>query len=312
MTDDNACKKAKMEEPVTSQWKITFDQTQGLRTLVEVVGNILKSINFRIEYDENRGKTHFLCIDSVDPKQVCMIQARMSCEKAQIAQGADNAFCVDSSIFNLILKNVQPHYSLEMEKFTNSADIVVRAYEALSSSHSTRYELPTLVDESMSMNLDEMLYKYTVEIDLVTLRQIVKMSRELQADNLNFSVRQPVAQESGTLHSTLTIACKGETGASQAHSFLSTTVVQEASDACVITAVTDAAVQDCVDSFKEDCAEVYRGSFATDYLGLFLKSMERSIITMKLSEDKPLLLRYPLGADTSYICFVLARKNGDD
>ena len=46
-------------------------------------------------------------------------------------------------------------------------------------------------------------------------------------------------------------------------------------------------------------------------LNFFLKSMERQIITMKLSQDKPLIVHYPLGADKSYICFVLAPKTAE-
>ena len=94
-------------------------------------------------------------------------------------------------------------------------------------------------------------------------------------------------------------------------------------------------------NFPPDMIEQYSDSFSTSYLNYFLKSMERQIITMKLSkvirclpppashsrpasqsrhasphivshrlllQDKPLILHYPLGADMSYICFVLAPK----
>ena len=54
------------------------------------------------------------------------------------------------------------------------------------------------------------------------------------------------------------------------------------------------------------------GQFSASYLNLFLKSMERQIITMKLSQDRPLLVHYPLGADKSYICFVLAPKTAEE
>ena len=131
----------------TLEWRVTFDQTNGLRTLVEVVGNILTRINFRITYDSKRSM-HFLCIDSIDPQHVCMIQARLICEKTKKLTNTDIDFCVDSNIFNLFLKSCPQHYSLDLEKHSTTPDIHLKAYETLSNSHFTLFELPTLVDDS--------------------------------------------------------------------------------------------------------------------------------------------------------------------
>lgn len=286
----------------TLEWRVTFDQTQGLRTLVEVVGNILTRINFRITWDDKRDQ-HFLCIDSIDPQHVCMIQARLVCEKTDKLH-RDVDFCVDSNILNLILKSVPTHYSLDLEKHTDSADIRLSAYETLSNSHHTVFELPTLVDDSETMQLTDMSYKYTIEIDLGTLRQIVKMSMSLRAGQLEFSVKKPVDKKASVLRTTFTIASRGD--AVQSHNFHSATVAEgSASDTYVIRAATDSTAPETSDDKSET---VYSDAFSAQYLNLFLKSMERQIITMKLSQDKPLIVHYPLGADRSYICFVLAPK----
>ena len=289
----------------TLEWKVTFDQTQGLRTLVEVVGNILTRVNFRITWDDKR-ETHFLCIDSIDPQHVCMIQARLVCEKTEkLTRDVD--FCVDSSILNLILKSVPAHYSLDLEKHTDSADIRLSAYETLSNSHQTIFELPTLVDDSETMQLSDMSYKYTIEIDLGTLRQIVKMSMSLRANQLDFKVSEPTERKTGVVRTTFTIASRGD--ASQAHNFHSATVAEgSSSETYVIRAATDSTAPE---STSDDSVVVYSDAFSAQYLNLFLKSMERQIITMKLSQDKPLIVHYPLGADRSYICFVLAPKTND-
>ena len=299
----DANKRAKVKGSV--EWRVTFDQTQGLRTLVEVVGNILTRVNFRFTYDTKR-ETHFLCIDSIDPQHVCMIQARLICEKTHnLTQDVD--FCVDSNILNLILKNIPPHYSIDMEKYSDTADISISAYETLSNSHHTKFELPTLVDDSETMQLSDMSYKYTVEIDLGTLRQIVKMSMSLRANQLEFTVKEPANRTSGVSRTTFEIASKGD--ASQAHSFHSATVAEGAdSDTYVIRAATDSTAPE---STSHSTSVVYSDSFSAQYLNFFLKSMERQIITMKLSQDQPLIVHYPLGADKSYICFVLAPKTVD-
>lgn len=300
-------KKMRIDEKSSKlEWRVTFDQTQGLRTLVEVVGNILTRINFRITYDEKRD-TYCLCIDSIDPQHVCMIQARLVCEKT-VNVNHEIDFCVDSNILNLILKSVPSHYSLDLEKHSDSADVRICAYETLSNSHFTNFELPTLVDDSETMQLTDMSYKYTIEIDLGTLRQIVKMSMSLRANQMDFSVREPSDNTARVLRTTFTISSHGD--ATQSHNFHSATVAQGLSnDTYVIRAATDSTAPESIDDDKTTV--VYKDAFSAQYLNLFLKSMERQIITMKLSQDKPLIVHYPLGADRSYICFVLAPKTSD-
>lgn len=288
------------------QWRVTFDQTQGLRTLVEVVSNILTRVNFRLIFDQKRNM-HFLCIDSIDPQHVCMIQARLICEKTvNITDEVD--FCVDSGILNLILKSIPSHYSIDLMRSRSSADIHIKAYETLSNSHQTNFEIPTLVDDSESMKLSDMEYKYIIEIDLGTLRQIVKMTMSLRANQLELSVRKPKDDSGGkVVRTTFTIGSSGD--ARQAHNFHSATVSEggERGDTYVIRAATDSTAPD--GGGLDDSELVYSDMFSAQYLNFFLKSMERQIITMKLAKDKPLIVHYPLGAEKSYICFVLAPKS---
>lgn len=287
------------------EWQVTFDQTQGLRTLVEVVSNILTRVNFRLIFDQKRNM-HFLCIDSIDPQHVCMIQARLICEKTvNITDEVD--FCVDSAILNLILKSIPSHYSIDLMRNRSSADIHIKAYETLSNSHQTNFEIPTLVDDSESMKLSDMEYKYIIEIDLGTLRQIVKMTMSLRANQLELSVRKPKDESEGkVVRTTFTIGSNGD--ARQAHNFHSATVSEggEKGDTYVIRAATDSTAPD---GGVDDSELVYSDMFSAQYLNFFLKSMERQIITMKLARDKPLIVHYPLGAEKSYICFVLAPKS---
>lgn len=304
--DDTMTSASKKQKTINEdvEWKITFDQTQGLRTMIDVICNILTRVNLRITYDEKKD-LYFLCIDSIDPQHVCMIQARLCCEKTSNIK-EDIQFCVDSVILNNCLKSVPSHYSLDLYKEKTSADVVMCAYETLSNSHSLSFELNTLIDESETMQLTDMDYKYTIEIDLSTLRQIVKMSMTLRAGNIEFVVKEPTIQDK-VKHSVFTIAAKGD--ASITHNFYSATVQEDdTASGCVIKAATDSTSTIAQGSKLKS---VYGDAFSAQYLNYFLKSMERQMITMKLSQDKPLILHYPLGAEKSYICFVLAPKTTD-
>ena len=158
------------------------------------------------------------------------------------------------------------------------------------------------------MRLVDMQYSHTVEIDLGTLRQIVKMSVALKSDHIMFSVHKPCNASNDAVSCTMfTLSSKGE--AEQSHSFYSATVKESCNnESQIIRAATDSTTPPHHDI---EMKTVYKDSFSAHYLTLFLKAMERSIITMRLSEEKPLIVHYPLGADKSYVCFVLAPKTSE-
>ena len=63
---------------------------------------------------------------------------------------------------------------------------------------------------------------------------------------------------------------------------------------------------------EDELTVLYSAQFAVDYLFLFVKGMDRSGITLRLSPGKPLVLDYPLGCSkTDYVRFVLAPKLAD-
>jgi hypothetical protein len=290
------------------QWKLTFVGTQAIRTLVDVIGNILNRISFRIMHD-SKNNENFLCIDSIDPNHVCMCQARLRLDQSDILCD-DNNFCIDSNLMQKCLGNIASHYSLDMVRYRDgngvpSNHITLDAYDTLSNSHSTRYRLPTIADESESMRIQNMNYATTVEIDLGVMRNMIKLAVNLHSEKVEFSVHMPVEEDPKILRSKFTIASFGD--AEQTQSFYSSTTRE---DGCenVIRAATDASSAPSNQVFKK----IYSDSFSAQFLTLFLKSMERQVITMKLSDGKPLVLHYPLGPDKSYISFILAPKVDDD
>ena len=262
----------------------------------------------RITNNTKQG-AHFLCIDSIDPQHVCMIQARLVCEKLVGDIESNVEFCVDSNILNTCLKSIPPHYSLDLIKPEGGVDIKICAYETLSNSHCLTFDLSTLCDDSETMQLTDMEYKYTVEIDLGTLRQIVKMAMALHSSTIEMRVQGTPGVPSQSANQTiLSISARGD--AALTHEFFSATVQEDGEgDSCIIRAATDSTSSVLN---RGALVEMYSDAFSAQYMTFFLKSMERQMITMKLSKDKPLIMHYPLGAEASYICFVLAPKTVDE
>jgi len=284
------------------EWLVVFGQPHGFRTLVDVVCNILTRVKFELFWDVTK-QMFFLGIDSIDPQHVCMIQSRLLCDDVHNLE-APTDFCVSTGILNTCLKSIPPHYSLDIIKYENSDDIFLRGYETASNSHSLTFSINTFCDEGGSIHLPDMEYDYIIEIDLGTLRHIVKTSISMQADIISFQVDKGTSKN--VTHTIFTVGYVGS--ASCKNEFKSSTICETPGSCCVIRAATDATdVISMVTNMKKE----YFDTFSAKYLQYFLKSMERSMITMKLSPEKPLILNYPLGIEESYMLFVLAPKTED-
>ena len=106
-------KRARREEPVAGpvsdeKFTLTFESTNPLRTLVDVVHNILTRIEFQVIKDD---LFEGIQLESIDTKQICLIVAKLACK---VTGPAGARFCVDAGTFNTCLKSVSPHYSVDV------------------------------------------------------------------------------------------------------------------------------------------------------------------------------------------------------
>ena len=302
-TPPPSSKKSSTNETTTGKldpsldWSISFSQVHTLRSLVEVVGNVLKTINFRIITKEG---SSFLCVDTIDPGHVCMIQARLLCDDNDFE--GEPEFCLESSSLSSYLKNASPQYSIEVTKRKGCDSLFMRCFEDSCNSHHMELEMKTLVSDHTTMELDVLDVKHTIEIDINVFRQTVRMAQSNNASSL--LLRISTLKEGDLVQSAFEIVAEGDATYKQV--FYSSTREEEGG---VIRAVTDTNISSSsLAKQRETWTEVYRDTFSTQYLTNFLKSMDRQKITLKVAPDQPLLLHYPLGAEDSYICFVLAPK----
>ena len=288
----------KARNDIDEGFNLTFDHLQPLRILVDVIQNILNRVEVKIVKNDTFEGIH---IESIDPKHVCLIVARLGATVKMCAD--DSTFCVDTSTLNTCLKAVQSHFSLDMKSNPNTSDITMCAYENISNNYWTTFNIPTLVHDGDSVRLTDLDYDYTIEIDLNTLRNIVKNTIALKGEEINLTVEVPKNKNSYN-YTVFTITTDG--AATQKHQFHSITENKPGST-CVIRTEEGGVDIPEVDNFEKKYSE----NFSAHYLSLFLKSMERQVISMRLSPTKPLILNYPLGTESSYICFVLAPKAKD-
>ena len=296
--ENEGSKKQKVDSP---EWKLVFDQTQSLRTLMDVISNLLTRVQVQIcKTPSFQG----IQIESIDAKRVCLVVAKLACKVE--TSGSEEAICLETSVITTCLKSIGPHYSVDLQPAGNR--IMMRCYEMISNSYATKFMIPTIVMDSDNVKLTDMKYEYTIEIDLLTLRSIVKNCIALRGEYITLRVQEPKTVTKKR-HTTLSIVAEGN--AEQEHCFHSVTEVEGDAEegSCVIRTMNDSSS----DTGSTAAMETrYSETFSANYLNLFMKSMERQMITMKLSPNQPLILTYPLGVENSSICFVLAPRAKED
>jgi hypothetical protein len=299
-TQGNPPKKAKCE-PSPERWKLTFDHTQALRTLMDVISNIIGRVQIQIYNTEDFQGIH---IESIDSKRVCLIVAKLNCV-VEMDGDHTTGVCIDTTTMSTCLKSIGTHYSVDIES-VKSDEVTMRSYEMISNNYTTMFRLPTLVHDADTVKLNDLSYEYTIEIDLLTLRGIVKNCLALKGEYVTLKVEEP-STKGRRRYTTLSIISEGN--AQQEHVFHSTTECESNEDGCVIKTMND--VTDTHSQMGK--LEVkYEETFSASYLNLFMKSMERQMISMRLSPQKPLILNYPLGIEKSSICFVLAPRTKEE
>lgn len=293
----------------SDEFKLTFTNPQSLKTLVDIVSNILTECHFQVRPGADDGDFVGIVVDSIDNKMVCMITARLTCQ----VEGSEGVFCVRMSTLNMLLRSVQPHMCMDISRESGNPEIRMCAYETTNDAFRSEFTINTLAREANNATLDDIVYEYTVEIDLVAFRQIVKMARDLKADDIRFVVEEPRKQQSRR-HTYLKVIVKADDATTL--SCYHTVTEWEGDDLergaqAPATNVTIRTAEAETDASPVDASEMevrYSEKFSVEYLSLFLKSMERHHLTIRLSSGKPLILHYPLGNEESHIRFVLAPK----
>lgn len=271
------------------EWKVTFEQVGQLRSVVEILNNVLTRTTFKIE-------DGILHVDNIDAKHVCMVQARLQvvCNHKDPIR-----FSITCNTLLNCLRACPNHYALEMFKLSDSANIHIKSFELLSNNHQFEADIPTVADDDDDFTLDNMEYNQCVEMELSTLRSTVKTAISLQAQDIRMVVMEPEEQPEGRKVTAFRLI--GEGGdAKPCFSFISETNEDEN----IIR--TEESIQSA--SVFESMTEKYEASFSVTYLNNFLKSMERQTLMMQLSQGKPLVMNYPLGKENSYVKFVLAAR----
>ena len=293
-------------------WKIIISTPQTFKNLLTVMSKVLVQCPFQVLKGE---KFCGIRVDSMDSSMVCMIKTSYQCNVEANIDLADESFCVMTEMFNTLLRECQPEYILELTRFSDSADVLsITYYDQKDDSNRSTFTLNILEYENRAdqLRLDDITYKYMVEIDLVRLKGLCKIASEIHATYMEFKIDEPIdAAVGGICHLFFTIGAVGEIASMQKIHHSVTSSETTSSDKQIELTIRAVQVEESNVDFAALEASLntcYNEVFSTTYLNLVLKSMERSSVNLYMSPGLPLVIRYALGNDLSNIQIVLAAR----
>lgn len=284
---------------------VTFDCTASLRTLLEALSAIFsRGVEFKLTRVSE--EEALLKVEAIDNSQVCIVKSSVRCRIVSLV--GEPTFTVDTSVLNTCLKSVQPHYSLDLFSRPQSSDVTLRLYESIARTHVVNFHVSTMVSPGVQIPpLEDITFNFTLEFDAPTLRNCIRSCRETHANDVSFTIEVPKngPNDRGHVHMIVTISAEG-TCVSQERVFHSIVDTQRGSGGSSV--IVTEHEEEVSWAKPDDLEKRFHGSFSINYLALFLKCIEKHMVTARLESGKPLVLTYPLGSDDSFIVLVLAPK----
>lgn len=282
---------------------VCFEHLASIKQLIDVIGDVLPRVylELRTKKDAVDGdESMMLSINTIDPQKVCIVQAQLECHGS--VSGGAYMFCVDTKVLIKCLRNVPPHHSIELSCEVGKADVVVRSYDAMCNVEDIKFNLHTFDDDHEPMpELEEFTYGYETEMEMPTLKRIVKLADQLNCENLCMSMHS--AKVGNVTHAVTEFSGDADAGFSRAF------------PSCVLNDQTSAD-RSAGETVKMDVSKMkleFNANFALEYLNKFVKAMEHQMVNLKFGKDPegndlPLLIHYPLGVPNSHVRFLLAPK----
>ena len=279
-------------------FRVHVSHSGALRTLIENISHVLKAVELHIvETPEFTG----IRIETFDDLKVCLVLGQLPCQVSSSTtwkKQYNNTICLSVEMLLLTLRQVDVQYSVEFEQKLGEEDIVtIRSHESLTGQDELEHNLRSLVSQNagQSIKLMDFPVSYSMEIDLTTLRQFLKMCESIKADDINIAIE---TQPGGG--SCVRMAANGEGTMSVKRSFRNL-----AEDGA-------AAIQDTDGDATAAPSTIYSEFFATKFMNSFIRSMNRTNVTFLMAERAPIHVSYPIGVRDASVTFILAPRQRDD
>lgn len=222
---------------------------------------------------------------AVDSSKSCMVTARVSCD---VSGSAAEGVCLDALTLLRTLRSVGATQSVQLCK--DGDTVAVIAVDDLTFACNMRWELPALVDDGFSVQLDSLEYDGEWVYDTVTLKHDLRRCKEMDGDGV--MVLQLMRGENNI--SCVQITAEGDRGS---------VVVQH------LSRTTDDGEEQCETPLDaapkiDDMTVVFSQRYSMHSLMAFLKCVELPTVKLLVGNGQPLMLETALAAADSKMTFV--------
>lgn len=310
-------------DPNKYDFCMTMHNANSFKNLVELIAPVLVECDFKVVANS---KFRGLVVKCMDESHVAMIVARLKFDEVHPYHlNTPMSFCVPMDMFSTVVKSIKPGGCLEISRLKGGTDITLRGYNQSKQSRTLecKVTMPTIQKSIECGDMARIAYNHMVDMDLQQLRSIVKIANTapINAENIGFQIEEGVVprkanQTEERKVSYVNIYVKNDKGPSISQRYRSVTSWNKQQNNSIIVIKNDTNEDDVVDR-EIKFSKVFDELFATKHLQMFLKSMERANITMRMSPGRPLVIIHPLSGSEdsiSRISFILApkRKTDDD
>ena len=290
--------------------------------LVKLVSPVLENIPFKVVSKNMKSGERFngICVNSMDNKKVSMIVARITADELIHSDEEDNyesTFCVSSSTLSVFLKLLKQDW-IEIKKRKDQSVIDFRSFNFDKDTFQTEFSIPTLDKEEPVEHLNTMNYNFIADMDLSMLKNFTQVAQNtnINAQNLGLKIYEGFTEnKENKVNKVCVNLDSGPGNPTINYTFRTATNWDHKEDSRVIISTSDSLENN--ESFNSVPMKLkFDEIFSSKHLHLFLKQMEGTTVTLKLSPGKPMVLVYPFGdgegRDHCHFIIAPSVKENDD
>jgi len=298
------------------EFRCKFSQIVAFKSFFENLGSVLHEVTLEVRNDPDGFKG--IVADSMDARGVALVHGKLA---GQVELNVPQAtFCITVKDILDLFPNVHPQHFIDIYRLEGTTDITLYVYEPSIRTTTPSIQIKTLARSIETLELNEMDYSYYVEIELAAFRNALKTAKSQKATSIQLCVYEIPRSQGGEKTIFFVVKYTGERTSS---SFpYESRIITTGSDKGPITIKAleggggDSGEEEDDVSMQErleEMAPCYQGNFLAEYLYLFVKSMDRFNITLRLGHERPLIVDYPLGCSaTDGLRYVLAPTSSLD
>lgn len=266
----------------------------GLKLLADNISHVIKTVELHIVVEEG---FQGIRVETLDDLKVCLVIAQLPCSvyaSDNWNSRATQSVSISIEWLLLTLRQIDVQYTLVLEQFVGQEDTVrLRSFESLTGEDELIADLCALVPTNNgTIKLKEFPVQFRIEMDLQTVRTFLKSCESIKAEDIEIIVKEHKCGDSNTIETVTMKACE-KAAVGMQRTFKGIKDNEETKNGLNVL---------------DEGTVIFNEAFSTKYLNNFVRSMNRTNITLHMSPKNPLHVSYPLGTRDSSITFILAPR----